>query len=219
MNNRHLAFGLCLVLLFSSASLLAQGTALTLKASSLGIGLEVTRSITPKLNARIGASFMNLTYSGETQGSEPMAYDLDLKLQAYTALVDYYPFNFGMRFSGGFIYNAMNLEGSGRAVDDYTFDGQVFTPEDIGVLTIKTEPSAKFAPYLGIGFGNAVSANKKVGLILDIGILYMGSPDVTLEADTNSMIYPTTSQEADVEEDLQNLKWYPYINFGISYKF
>jgi len=33
------------------------------------------------------------------------------------------------------------------------------------------------------------------------------------------MIYPTTSQEADVEEDLQNLKWYPYINFGISYKF
>ena len=219
MSKRFFIFSVCLLLLLSYVPVYAQGTAIGIKIGTLGAGAEVTKSITDKFNLRAGADFMTLSHSGETESADPVAYDFDLNMLAFSLLADYYPFNSMMRFSGGFVYNGMKIEGSGWALENYEFDSQEFTPEEIGVFTILAEPSLKFSPYVGLGFGNAVVSDKKINFILDIGIIYMGSPDITLDADENAMIYPTTEQEADVEEDLQNLKWYPIFNIGLSYKF
>lgn len=219
MSNRFNAVVLCIGILISFSTVYAQGTALSLKIGTLGAGLEVTQSLAGRFNLRAGADFMGIGYSGETSASEPVAYDLDLSMLAFSMLADYYPFNFGMRLSGGFFYNGMKIEGTGRAIENYEFDGNVFTPEEIGEFTMLTEPSLKFSPYLGLGFGNPANSENKVGMTLDIGFLYMGAPDVTLSADQEAMIYPTTSQEADVEKDLEQFKWFPVIAIGLSYTF
>ena len=183
MRVRFTALVIGATLLFSVPSVFAQGTALTLKIGSLGTGLDVTQSLSERFNVRAGFDFMGLGYADETKGTVPVAYDLDLKMLSFALLAEYYPFNFGMRLAGGFVYDGMKIEGTGRAVDDYEFDGQVFTTEEIGEFSILTEPSSKFSPYLGIGFGNPVIPDKKVGMTFDIGFMYMGSPDVTLTAD------------------------------------
>jgi hypothetical protein len=219
MSFRVTIFALCFLVFVAFGNAHSQGAALSVKASTIGFGIDVTKSFSSKLNGRIGASMFNYSHSGETEAENPVEYDLDIKLQTFSALLDYYPFQSGFFLSAGLVNNAMDVEGSGIAVKDYVFDGNVYTPEDIGTLTIETKPSLDFSPYLGLGLGNPVGADKKLGFILELGVLYIGAPEVTLLADEDSMIFPTTDQEAEAEEFIKDLKWYPVVNLGLSYKF
>ena len=219
MGLRVTIIALCFLVLISAGNAHSQGTALSVKASTIGFGIDVTKSISSKLNGRIGASLFSLNHSGETVAENPVKYDLDIKLQTFSALLDWFPFQSGFFFSAGVVNNSMNVEGTGTAVKDYVFDGEVYTPADIGKLTVETKPSLAFSPYLGLGFGNPVGADKKLGFILEVGVLYIGAPEVTLKAAEDSMIFPTTDQEQEAEDFISNLKWYPVVNLGLSYKF
>ena len=210
----------CLIILCFSALVHAQqGIALTVKVSTLGMELGAARVIAPRFNGKLGLGLFSYGKSGETEGDDPIAYDADLKLFSVSALVDYQPFENWFRLSGGLLYNANKVDGTGKVVETYEIDARRYTPDDIGIFTMKAEPSTKLEPYIGIGVGNPVAANKRWGFLCDIGVLYQGSPEVTLEADEDARIYPTTEQEGDVEEDIKGLKWYPVIGLGASYQF
>ena len=219
MKCRLILVVLIVLCVLSMSSAYAQGIAFSIKASTMGIDLGLTKSISPKLNGKLGLSFLSYNYSGETETEDPVAYNIDLNMFAVAAIVDYHPFENTFRFSAGLLYNATELKGDGKAVNTYEIDTHVYTPERIGTLNVKVEPSLKVSPYLGIGFGNPVTHNKRLGFLFDIGMVYMGSPDVTLEADKDALIYPTIEQEADVEEDLKNAKFYPVVSLGFSYRF
>ena len=219
MGLRNLSSTLVLVLFFVAGTALSQGTAVSLKAGTIGIGIDVTKSISPQFNGRIGASFFKYNQTGQTVAENPVDYDLDIKMNVFSLLFDYYPFRSGFRLSAGMMYNNFDVTGSGMAAKNYLFDGITYTPEDIGELTVTTEASLKFAPYLGMGFGNPVAGNKKLGFVIEVGALYIGPPDVSLTAEKDSMIFPTTDQEEEAEDYIKDLKWYPVLNVGLSYKF
>lgn len=194
----------------------SQNTGLALRVSTLGIGIEATRNIIPTLNGRVGINYFSYNYAGENK-AEDIKYDLDSKMLSFSALADWYPFTAKFHISGGILYNASKIEGTGNPTRSYTVGGTIYTPEKMGYLDATVEPDLSFTPYLGLGWGNPVQSNKKISFMADIGLIYQGSPDVTLTA--HGLMEPTAEQEPDVEDDIKNLKFYPVISLGLSYKF
>lgn len=132
-------------------------------------------------------------------------------------MIDWFPFDNQIYLSGGFLYNTNKIEGNGTPLKTYTIGAKIYTPEKLGRLFATVEPKIKVSPYLGFGWGNSVKAGKGLGFRFDAGMIYQGAPDVTLQA--NGLIEPTAEQEPDVENDLRNLKYYPVLSFGLTYKF
>lgn len=194
------------------------GTALTLRVGTLGAEVGLARAITSSISVRGGVNYFTYALSGETGSEDPVAYDLDINYFSVPVLLDIHVTR-GFRLYGGALFNNNIIEGTGMTVDNWTFDDDVYTPADLGTLTVKVQGSLSISPYAGIGFGNPVAAGRRLGFFVDIGAFYQGSPDVTLAADADAMIYPTITQEADVEADIKNLTWYPVLAFGLSFQF
>jgi len=188
---------------------------ITLRASTMGAELGLSRSLSPRLTLRSGLNFFNFSLDGETGGADPVAYEMDLKYFSIPLMVDFF-LGGGFRLTAGTLFHTNLIEGTGQVLNSYSFDEDVFTPEEIGALTVKVEPGLKLLPYLGLGFGRGATGAGRLGFLFDIGVFYQGAPDVTLEADEASMIFPTTSQETEIEEDIKGLKWYPYVAIGFA---
>ena len=92
-------------------------------------------------------------------------------------------------------------------------------------LNANTSWSNEWAPYVGIGWGNAADDNTldlpiAVGFSLDIGAFYQGSPDVLL-TDSSGLV-PAADlalEQAQLEDDLSGFKFYPVITLGIHIRF
>lgn len=216
--NRVLVFCILLVASFSVHLAAQSGMALTIQAGTLGAELGFVKNLNPKLNARLGVAFMTYSYSGDTGGEDPVAYEVDMNLFSAGLLVDYHPFENFFRLTGGLVFNNNIFEASAEAVNTYEYDESTYTPEEIGKLTGEMKPGLPISPYVGLGIGNPVSSDKKLGFYMDLGILYTGSPKVTLDADENTMIYPSADQDEQVEEDLSGIQIYPVLEIGMSYQ-
>ncbi|MCI0495110.1 hypothetical protein L0Z72_08870, partial [candidate division KSB1 bacterium] len=67
------------------------GFAISAKMGTLGYGFDLTKAIIPHLNFRVGLNHFLFHYEG-TQGTEAIAYDVDLRLHSLSFLVDWHPF-------------------------------------------------------------------------------------------------------------------------------
>ena len=190
-------------------------TGITVQAGTLGYGAELVKGILPGLNLRLGANFFN--YGMESTYEEyDLAYDIDIGLQSYSALLNFYPFQRSFFLCSGVYINNNLIEANAMSTVSYTYGGLEFTPEELGELGISIG-FAKVSPYFGIGFGNPVKEKKLIGLVLNIGALYHDSPDVTMTA--TGMIEPTAEQEPEVEADIEELRFFPVISLGLSVGF
>jgi hypothetical protein len=92
--------------------------------------------------------------------------------------------------------------------------------------------SADFKPlasYFGIGWGNRPLSDQRLRYSVDIGIIYLGHPDVTLTANGSLLqVDPSLTEElrdyvAKEERRLQrkaeNMRLMPYMSFGLSLGF
>ncbi|MBI1316905.1 hypothetical protein GC167_08630 [bacterium] len=128
-------------------------------------------------------------------------------------LVDFYPFKSSFKIVGGLGYFFNNrITSKGFFVDDLQLGELVVEPNDIGYVEIQSE-WAKLAPYFGLGFGKAVP-NSRIGFGFELGTYYGGSPDVTIIA--TDMLSETSQEEAELEENLKDYAWIPYLNFRLS---
>jgi hypothetical protein len=141
-------------------------------------------------------------------------------LESVPILLDLHPFNGGFRVTGGVYYNNNDMDLSGT-VDASTIG---LSGTGIGTATVNANIgwSEEFAPYLGIGWGNAADADATlpVGFSLDIGAFYQGSPDVFLTESTGTVPASDLAAEAaQIEEDLSEFKFFPVITVGIHIQF
>src|SRR5262245_2586291 len=88
----------------------AEGAGIGLKVGSLGLGAEFTKSLTPRLNVRVGGNFFNYSYSGF---EDDIDYDFELKLKSLTGMIDLHPTGGAFRLSGGFVSNGNKLDAVG----------------------------------------------------------------------------------------------------------
>ncbi len=194
------------------------GVGLTVKGGTLGIGVDGTVSLAPRVNVRGNFNLFNYSFSGK-QGD--VKYDTDLKLRSFAVLVDLHPSaHVGFRLSGGLLFNKNNMGMVSTPTGTYTIGSGTYSGAQVGTVNGKVDfkPSA---PYLSIGWGNATG--RRVGLAFDLGVVFQGSPKVALSAtgpiasDANFRSN-LQQEEQKARDDMKPFKYYPVFSLGITFK-
>ncbi|MAE69153.1 MAG: hypothetical protein CME06_01645 [Gemmatimonadetes bacterium] len=201
------------------ASAADAGMGVGAKIGTPGFGLEATKSIVPMVNARLGFNMFGFGYETSQDGVD---YDYDLSLRSVHLLADYHPIPLmGFRLSGGALLNKNKLEMVSQPTSaSFEIGGETYTADQVG--TIDGEVSfSSFAPYLGIGWGNA--AGSRIGISTDLGVVFQGAPEVDLSANgllgSDSGFQSELAEEANaIEDELGFFKYYPVFSIGISIK-
>lgn len=193
----------------------ADGFGLGVKAGSLGLGVEGTFGLSERVNLRAGIN--NYSLSG-TEDASGIHYDADLDLQSGALLLDWHPFAGTFRLSAGLIYNKNALHLTATPTSNQDIGGTTYTPAQIGTLSGDVT-FKKNAPYLGLGWGNAVR-HGRFGFNFEIGALLQGSPKVSLAASSGAVSQIDLDSEAQqAEADLSKFKTYPVVALGFSFRF
>ena len=193
-----------------------QGWGISLKAGTLGIGMEVIRRQNQFLTIRVGGSYFPYKYGkSDTEFEVEKTYRADLG--GVTLIADWFVMGSlsGFHLSGGLAYNMTNLTVTGVPINTYTIGTYTIPPEQLGDLEIKVEPN-KFSPYLGLGFGSLISSTSRLTFNFQLGILYNAKPKIEFVA--TGMIQPTAEQIGIVEQNVEGFIFYPVIDFQIAYR-
>lgn len=208
------ALSLALVLLAASPAAVADNFALGAKAGTPGIGLEGTFGMTEALNLRGGLYTFDYSDTLDENGIE---YDGDLELNNIGLFLDWHPFRGTFRVSVGGVQSGTAFKGNA--------DGDLDVGNDTYTAELRAEVDWDgFAPYLGIGWGNAV---REAGwsMSFDLGVMFTGEPTVSL---TGTVSDPARQpdfdqdlalEEADLQEELDDVTLYPVIALGVAYRF
>lgn len=196
-----------------AASATAQDLALGAKAGTTGVGMEITLGMTEAVNLRGGIYGLDYGRDFEESGID---YDGDLKLRSAALLLDWHPGGRGFRVTAGAYANGNELRGRAEGnldIGDSTYDVRLDAKADWD----------RFAPYLGIGYGNAVRGGPW-SFSFDAGVMFTGSPDVRLSADGPGTGDPgfqddLRREEQSLEDELSDLEYYPVLSLGLSYRF
>lgn len=189
-----------------------------------GVGVHLTTPLVANVNARVGANFASYSYNGNTSDVD---YDFKLKLATFDALLDYHPFDGAFRISAGAVYNGNKIEAHAKpnGAGIYTLNGHVYSSAAVGDLNGKID-FRKAAPYLGIGWGNAVK-DAGWGFGTDLGVIFQGSPKTTLTSNGCSVSTVACAQLASdvaaenvkLADKVSSFKAYPVIRVGVRYRF
>jgi len=191
--------------------------AIGIKAGTRGVGGELTTSVAHNFNARLTGTFFSYKRSGVyTDGNPSIAYNTKLHITSVGALVDYFPFKKSLKVSAGLYYYDFSVDGHAAPNESYTLNGKTFQPDQMGSLSANVDYSSKIVPYLGIGLGNPVAAGSRIKLNVEIGAMYTNSPQVTMQG--KGMIAPTAKQGQNFQDGMKDFKFYPVLDFGISYR-
>lgn len=218
MKTRLWGFALC-ALLASTAQ--AEGVAVYLNGGTTGFGGGVATG-GDKLSTRLSLNGWNKTI---TQSDSNGDYTGNLKLQSFLALVDWYPASGTFRTTFGLAANGNKATMTANSTSGfYTFNGTQYAVGEVSSFTAEVKFNT-IAPYLGVGWGNPVATGKGWGFIMDLGILFQGSPKVTstvtcgVTAQCAQLQSDVAAGAAQLEEDLKDFKYYPVVSLGVSYHF
>jgi len=213
--NAILLLILSVLLSFGTGCAYFGGLAISGKAGTLGLGGELTRKVTSNINTRFGINALNFDMEGEIEDIE---YDVGVDFLSYSALLDWHVFNGSFRISGGALVIQNEISLDLRLTDSLTIGDTEYDPDEIGTLSGNIGFEG-VAPYLGIGWGNALTRNKRWGFTTDFGVAFTGAPDVALSSTGSVSQADLDIEKANIEDDLSFLTVSPVISFGLFYKF
>lgn len=200
----------------------AGNIALGARVTTLGVGPELTVGLSDYFTVRAAGHWATYSFDGNTDGVD---YDCDLNLLSGLASVEWYPLAGGFHLAAGALLNGNNVDATAKpaAGTTYTFNGVTYTAAQAGVVTGDIDFNS-VAPYLGIGWGNPIDQDSNWTFFFDLGVVYQGDADVTLTATGTLASDPTfqanlKQEEKDLEDDLDNFKFYPMLALGVTYKF
>lgn len=186
-----------------------QAAGIGVRAGTTGVGADVAWDLAPTLSARVGYSALKWNYDVDT--SSGVEYDGKLKLSNLNTMIDFHPLGPVFRLTGGVIFN------------DNKYD--VRSKQFGGALSGTVEAGKSAAPYLGVGWGTVAGAG--VNFYFDLGIMFMGTPKATLAASCGSLSpaqcaavqSQVAAEQARLQDELDNAKYYPVVNFGLTIGF
>ena len=192
------------------------------RISTLGGGLEVAKGLTPWLGLRGGLNYFTYSYDSEESGNQ---YELELELKSFGLFVDLHPFKQAFRITGGFLINGNEVTGVGKAASsDFELNGNDYPLSRANAkLSYNT-----FAPYVGLGWDTTFGDYDNWGFTFDIGVVFSGSPDLSLDAnlDSSASINQKATFETDknkeiaeLQKDLNDYEFWPVVSTGIVYQF
>ena len=202
----------------ASAPEAATGVGLTVKAGTLGGGLEATIGANDYLGFRLGVNMMN---AGPSISRDEGSIKTDLEWLSYGALVDLHVFGGGFRVTGGGLINKNKFKLNADLTKPVSLDHQDYYLSNLnGEVTF-----SELAPYLGIGYGNAVSHDGRWHFACDFGVMFQGEPKIAASATASDpAIQPyvdeaLSKEVAKIQDDASVFQFYPVISVGVSYRF
>ncbi len=181
------------------------------------IGVDLAFQFSKHFAVRAGYITFNYNANNQkvTSSGEELSANVDLKMEAYSFAVDFYPSvksSFKV-FAGvsSIQKGVMNLVAA--PTKNYSVGSIVIKPEDIGTFNFGVDYSKSTAPFAGIGFGRAVP-KKRVGFGFEGGIYYLNSPNVTL-AGTKRLV-SMSDQQPQVQSNMNDWRYYPIVNFRLA---
>lgn len=205
----------------------AQDIGISARVGTLGPGIDLSYSVTPKLNVRGGAAYFSSSFN-DTIEEEDISLDLtgDATIGAVSFLADFHPFKNSFRLTGGLNVNLFEGSANGRSLSPYCFgdeDAQgncldkEFAADKVGTFGAKVSYPSAFQPYAGVGFGNLARGSSRVTFMMDLGVIYAGQPELELSA--TGLLTPTAAEnEARLNEGLESFVLYPVFSIGIGFR-
>jgi hypothetical protein len=192
----------------------AQAIGIGARAGTTGLGADLGVGILPTLGGRVGFSALEANTHVDTSD---VRYDAKAKLQNINLFLDWSPLG-PFRITGGFMPNNNKVDLTGNPSSGGTFPAG-------SNLTGTVKPEKDFAPYLGIGYGNVWTTG--VNFYFDAGIMFQGSPQVTLNlncgtanpAQCAAAQSQVAAEQQRVQDKVDKFKYYPVINLGITIGF
>ena len=205
------------------------------KAGTLGIGVQVGTALASRVNLRGGANFFSYSDSLSKDGA---LYKGTLNLKSVEAKLDLFVIG-GFRVTPGLLlYNDNNVSATASVTG-----GQTFTLSGVTYSSLASDPVRgtaaltmnKFAPTLGIGFGNLLPRSARhFSLSTDLGVAFVGTPQFALgltgtacaQNGTNcqpvsnpSVAANVAAEQAKIANDVKDIKYYPELSIMFGYKF
>jgi hypothetical protein len=195
--------------------------ALGARISTLGAGPELSLGLSDFWSIRAAAHWGSYTVDGDTDNIE---YEYDLSLASGLVTLEWNVFAGGFHIDAGLLFNSNSLDAVGQATDGtFTINGEEYNSNDVGTLNGEVDFDS-VAPYLGIGWGNPVATNTTWTFFFNLGVVFQGSPDVTLSTNgllSNNAIFLDNLKEEEkkLQDELDQFEYYPVVALGLTYKF
>jgi hypothetical protein len=226
MKRTLLAFSITVAIAALPMTSNAANVGASVAVGTTGLGFHMTLPATANVNARIGANYLGRSY---LESTAQVDYDLKMTLNTVEALLDWHPLENGFRVTGGLAYNGnkINATGKSNVAGSYIIQGRTYTAANAGTINGSID-FKKIAPYVGIGWGNAIAKEKEGwSAFADVGGLIQGSANTSLTNSGCTAPAPICTQlAADIAAEKQALndkankfKVYPVLRIGLSYKF
>lgn len=220
---KHSALALAALLLSAGAS--AQ-VGVTADLGTTGAGVHLVVPMETYLNGRFGVNAFEHDFDHTTHG---LAYNVKGKLQTVDVLFDWYLHEGGpFHVTGGLVYNGNRFDASAKAngAGQYTLNGNTYAASAVGTLNGRVD-YRKAAPYIGIGWGNALSASGKWQFNGDLGAFYQGNANVKLAdsgctagtAVCTAVATDVAAERQRLRDDVSSFKFYPVLRASVSYHF
>ena len=216
--------------------------AIQIKAGLAGAGLDLAVPVAGRMNLRVGGNYFQYNPNLVVDGINVVG---NIQLRSASANVDVFPFGNAFRISPGVVvYNGNSISAVANVPG-----GQNFTLNNVNYTSSPTDPvkgtfglsfGRKVAPSLTMGFGNMIP--RKGGhwsVPLEIGGEFIGTaPQISLSLSGTACqagsippacasigTDPTTQANLAAEQASLNsnipsqLKFFPIVSIGVSYKF
>jgi len=210
--------------------------AVGLELGTTGYGFELATNATSNISLRAGLTTMpriSPTVKDVHYKDNGVQKSTDVKgtvhLSDFKLLGDYYPFaNNSFHLTAGFYlgrseivtaHNTIPLElqpGDGLEIGD-----QIATPDENGYARANLKVNA-FKPYLGVGFGRAISKNK-INVACDLGVQFWGKPKAYAWSELEQEWLKVSNTDIDDDDfndaldKITGLGVYPVLNIRIIY--
>lgn len=210
---------LAMVCLLTVSNGRASNVGVTAKAGTLGLGGDVSVGLGPILGLRFGASGYNYDITGQLTDYGDIT--ANMNWMTYGVYLDWFPAGTGFRVTAGAMGNDNEVKLTAEPNEPLELYGVDYSIDDFrGKVAFNA-----FAPYLGIGYGNAAGEDGHWHFACDFGVMFQGEPSV--EASAHSTVdalqpYLDSALERkrkEIEDDLSFFSLYPVIAVGVSYRF
>lgn len=134
-------------------------------------------------------------------------------VDSLSVVSDWHPRGGLFRLSAGLVYQEAS-EVESYASKQYQIPLQFNRPE----MALRGNQFDGISPYLGLGWGGALTKSNRMGLNLDVGVLYQPDSSILID-DPVSFSSDKRNWDDALREGLKELDLEPVFSLGVSYNF
>lgn len=207
----------------AAASAASAGDRLAVGAGvgTTGVNAAVQYRATDRLVLRGSADW--LKYDHEVE-SDDVAYAGELDSALVGATAEFHPWSNGFFVGAGAAFGDRIVHLDARPTGPVTIGGRTFTPAEVGRLEGEADLGGT-APVLGVGYDNTFRTDGRLGFRLVAGVAFGQEPTVHLRSvdgtysNDPALQAELAEEEAQIEEDLEALRYYPVLQAGLTWRF